>query len=47
VEEYMKENVHISQSATTSRSMQMHLIAEGKNGSSEAVLNGKTAEEIY
>jgi hypothetical protein len=47
VEEYMKENVHISQSATTSRRMQMHLIAEGKNGSSEAVLNGKTAEEIY
>jgi hypothetical protein len=25
----------------------MHPIAEGKNGSSEAVLNGKTAEEIY
>jgi hypothetical protein len=47
VEEYMKANVHINQNATTSRSMQMHLIAEGKNESSEAVLNGKTAEEIY
>jgi hypothetical protein len=47
VEEYMKEIVHINLSATTSRSMQMHLIAGRKNGSSEAVLNGKTAEEIY
>jgi len=47
VEGYMKESVHTNQSATTSRSMQMHLIAEGKNESSEAVLNGKTAEEIY
>jgi hypothetical protein len=47
VEEYMKENVHISQSETTSRSMQMHLIAEGKNGSSEVVLNGKPAGKRY
>jgi hypothetical protein len=47
VEEYMKENVHINLSATTSRSMQMHLIAERKNGSLEVALSGKTAEGIY
>jgi hypothetical protein len=43
----MKENVHINQNETTNRSMQMHLIVEEKNGSSEAVLNGKTAEKVY